>query len=72
MTSKPNEGLDRVTRLAAELFKAVTAMIVLPEKYHIWFARHIGFEFGGTSQEGSPCADVTASGEVMSFCDLQA
>ncbi|MFC2993500.1 sensor domain-containing phosphodiesterase [Halomonas tibetensis] len=55
LDTPPEEGFDRYTRLASEIFKVPMAMVSLVDEDRQWFKSSVGLEVGETPLEASFC-----------------
>jgi hypothetical protein len=51
-----NESLDRVTRMAAQIFDLPVAAISLTDVDRQWFKSRVGIGFDSIPRKGAPCA----------------
>ena len=65
LDTEPDEGFDRVTRLAAALFDVPIAMITLVDEDRQWFKSCVGLSMKESSRDAAFCAHVVHSREPM-------
>jgi signal transduction histidine kinase len=65
LDTPPEESFDRVTRLAAKLFRAPTALISLVDEHRQWFKSSFNFSYRETCREDSFCAHALLGDSVM-------
>ncbi|MDQ2820330.1 MAG: EAL domain-containing protein [Pseudomonadota bacterium] len=67
-----SDAFDRITRMAAQLFKLPFAAISLTDSDRQWFKSRVGVANMQCSREGAPCAVVTETSDVLVVPDLLA
>jgi EAL domain-containing protein (putative c-di-GMP-specific phosphodiesterase class I)/GAF domain-containing protein len=72
LDTPPVDALDRITRMAAELFKLPIAAISLTDTDRQWFKSRVGVEHCSIPRENAPCAQVAETSEVLVVPDLAA
>jgi len=70
LDSSPSEALDRITRMAAQLFALPIAAVSLTDSDRQWFKSRVGVERDSIARMKAPCAMVTASADVLIIPDL--
>ncbi|MGM0693679.1 MAG: putative bifunctional diguanylate cyclase/phosphodiesterase [Pseudomonadota bacterium] len=65
-----SESFDRLTRMASQLFDLPIAAVSLTDADRQWFKSRVGVDHREIPREKAPCADVTASAEVVVIPDL--
>ncbi|AWG46001.1 MULTISPECIES: bifunctional diguanylate cyclase/phosphodiesterase [unclassified Massilia] len=63
--SAPEEAFDRITRMAARLLKAPTALVSLVDKDVQWFKSRCGFEGSQTARDVSFCGHAILDHEPL-------
>ena len=75
LDTPPEERFDRITRLAASIFKVPMALVSLVDRERQWFKSTHGLDVVETSRETSLCAHAVSSQEVLvvpdTFQDLR-
>lgn len=69
LDTPPEERFDRVTRLAAALFRVPVALVSLVDANRQWFKSCVGIESRETSREVSFCAHAVADREMLVVTD---
>jgi hypothetical protein len=69
LDTPPEERFDRITRLAASVFKVPMAIVSLVDRERQWFKSTYGLDITETSRETSFCAHAVASREVLVIPD---
>lgn len=72
LDTEPSESLDRLTRLAAQMFDAKVALVTLVDEERQWFKSVFGTEVKETGRDLSFCAHAIESDDVMVVPDLAA
>ena len=67
-----NEAFDRITRMAAELFKVPIAAISLTDTDRQWFKSRVGVDHDQIPRMKAPCGQVADEGEMLVIPDLAA
>jgi EAL domain-containing protein (putative c-di-GMP-specific phosphodiesterase class I) len=70
LDTPPADALDRITRMAAELFKLPSAAISLTDSDRQWFKSRVGIAHTWMPRLKAPCAEVTASSELLVIADM--
>lgn len=65
-----NENFDRFTRLVSSLLDAPIAAISLTDRSRQWFKSYLGINDREIPREGAPCAEVTATRNLLQIPDL--
>ena len=65
-----SESFDRITRMAAQLFRVPISAGSLTDRHRQWFKSSIGTKGREISREGAPCAEVTRSAELLAIPDM--
>jgi PAS domain S-box-containing protein len=63
LDTPPEERLDRLTRVAAELFDAPIALVSLLDEHRQWFKSRLGLDVAETPREWSFCDHLVKSGD---------
>lgn len=71
LDTPPSEAFDRITRMAAQLFKLPVAAVSLTDANRQWFKSRVGVEHTSIPRDRAPCATVAESGKVLVINDLQ-
>ncbi|MGI4847860.1 MAG: putative bifunctional diguanylate cyclase/phosphodiesterase [Janthinobacterium lividum] len=71
LDTPPSEAFDKITRMAAQLFKLPIAAISFTDADRQWFKSRVGIEHRTIPREGAPCAAVAASTDFLVIPDLQ-
>ena len=69
LDTPPEERFDRITRLAASIFKVPMALVSLVDRERQWFKSTYGLNVTETSRETSFCAHAISSREVLVIAD---
>ena len=69
LDTPPEERFDRITRLAASIFKVPMALVSLVDRERQWFKSTYGLNVTETSRETSFCAHAVSSREVLVIAD---
>ncbi|MDR9439835.1 MAG: sensor domain-containing phosphodiesterase [Halomonas sp.] len=72
LDTPPSESFDRLTRMASQLFDLPIAAVSLTDADRQWFKSRVGVDHREIPREKAPCADVSASAEVVVIPDLLA
>ena len=70
--SPPDGSFDRITALAAELFRAPMAVVSFVGEDWQWFKSTFGFTGAGTPRQTAFCDHTIRSSDVFEVCDTQA
>ncbi|CAN7206731.1 EAL domain-containing protein [Pseudoduganella sp. LjRoot289] len=70
LDTPPSEAFDRITRMAARLFKLPIAAVSLTDMDRQWFKSRVGVEHCSIPRLKAPCAEVADSGGVLVIPDL--
>ena len=65
LDTPPEERLDRLTRVAAELFGTPIALVSLMDEHRQWFKSRLGLDVAETPREWSFCDHLIRSGDAM-------
>lgn len=71
LDTPPEEGFDRVTRLARRLFRVPSAFVSLIDTHRQWFKSAAGADLGETPRELSFCAHAILADAVMIVPDTR-
>jgi PAS domain S-box-containing protein len=63
LDTPPEERLDRLTRVAAELFGTPIALVSLMDEHRQWFKSRLGIDVAETPREWSFCDHLVRSGD---------
>ena len=69
LDTPPDAALDRVTQLAARLFKAPIALISLIDEKRQWFKVRVGVEVTETDREDAFCAHTILRHDALAIPD---
>lgn len=69
MDSPPTDALDRLTTLAARLFRVPVAFVSLIDEQRQFFASRYGLNISGTSRNVAFCHHTLAQGEILCVPD---
>ena len=72
LDTPPSEAFDRITRMAAQLFKLPVAAVSLTDADRQWFKARVGVEHTSIPRELAPCANVADNSRMLVVPDLQA
>lgn len=72
LDTEPTESLDRLTRLAAQMFDAKVSLITLIDENRQWFKSTFGTDVRETSRDLSFCSYAIEADDVMVVPDLAA
>jgi PAS domain S-box-containing protein len=64
LDTPPEERLDRLTRVAAELFGTPIALVSLMDEHRQWFKSRLGLDVAETPREWSFCDHLIRSGDA--------
>ena len=64
LDTPPEERLDRLTRVAAELFGTPIALVSLMDEHRQWFKSRLGLDVAETPREWSFCDHLVRSGDA--------
>jgi EAL domain-containing protein (putative c-di-GMP-specific phosphodiesterase class I)/GGDEF domain-containing protein len=70
LDTPPSEAFDRITRMAASLFKLPIAAVSLTDADRQWFKSRVGVEHDTIPRLRAPCGQVADSGDVLVIPDL--
>ena len=70
LDTAPSEAYDRITRMAAQLFKLPIAAVSLTDANRQWFKSKVGVEHSEIPRMKAPCAMVAENGEVLAVPDM--
>jgi len=65
-----SESFDRITRMASQLFGLPSAAVSLTDRDRQWFKSRVGIDVTSMPREGAPCAEVTATRDVLVLSDI--
>jgi EAL domain-containing protein (putative c-di-GMP-specific phosphodiesterase class I)/GGDEF domain-containing protein len=71
LDTPPNESLDRVTRMAAQIFDLPVAAISLTDVDRQWFKSRVGLGFDSIPRKGAPCAEVAIGQRLIVIDDMR-
>lgn len=72
LDSAPEDRFDRFTRMASYVFNAPISAVSLTDRDRQWFKSRVGIPLTSVPRDGSPCAKVAESKEVVLISDLLA
>lgn len=70
LDTPPSEAFDRITRMAAQLFKLPIAAISLTDSHRQWFKSKFGITHDTIPRLRAPCASVADSSALLVVPDL--
>ncbi|MFC5459412.1 EAL domain-containing protein [Massilia niabensis] len=70
LDTPPNEAFDRITRMAAQLFKLPIAAVSLTDTDRQWFKSRVGVAHCSIPRERAPCAEVADTASMLVIPDL--
>ncbi|MBL6080727.1 EAL domain-containing protein [Belnapia sp. T18] len=70
LDTPPSEAFDRITRMAAQLFRLPIAAVSLTDLDRQWFKSRIGVEHWSIPRERAPCAEVAETNAPLLIKDL--
>jgi EAL domain-containing protein (putative c-di-GMP-specific phosphodiesterase class I)/GGDEF domain-containing protein len=70
LDTPPSEAFDRITRMAASVFKLPVAAISLTDADRQWFKSRVGVEHTSIPRLRAPCGQVADSSDVLVIPDL--
>ncbi|MDO9708036.1 putative bifunctional diguanylate cyclase/phosphodiesterase [Paracraurococcus lichenis] len=70
LDTPPSESFDRITRMAAQLFRLPIAAVSLTDFDRQWFKSRVGVSHTGLPREKAPCALVAESRDCLVVPDL--
>jgi EAL domain-containing protein (putative c-di-GMP-specific phosphodiesterase class I)/GGDEF domain-containing protein len=71
LDTPPNEAFDRITRMAAQLFKLPVAAVSLTDVDRQWFKSRVGVDRDSMPRHDAPCAEITSTNRMLVIDDLQ-
>ena len=71
LDTPPSEAFDRITRMAARLFRLPVAAVSLTDSDRQWFKSRVGVEHWSIPRLKAPCASVAETSAVLVVNDLQ-
>jgi EAL domain-containing protein (putative c-di-GMP-specific phosphodiesterase class I)/GGDEF domain-containing protein len=72
LDTPPSEAFDRITRMAAQVFKLPVAAVSLTDSDRQWFKSRVGIEHDAIPRFKAPCGQVADEGRMLVIHDLQA
>lgn len=72
LDTPPSEAFDRITRMAAEIFKLPIAAVSLTDSDRQWFKSRVGVDHWSIPRDKAPCAQVAESLNPVVIPDLLA
>ncbi|MYM88061.1 EAL domain-containing protein [Rugamonas sp. FT82W] len=70
LDTPPSEAFDRITRMAASLFKLPIAAVSLTDADRQWFKSRVGVEHTSIPRLRAPCGSVADSADLLVIPDL--
>ena len=71
LDTPPSEAFDRITRMAAQLFKLPVAAVSLTDADRQWFKSRVGVEHTAIPRDNAPCAKVADNGDMLVVPDMR-
>jgi EAL domain-containing protein (putative c-di-GMP-specific phosphodiesterase class I)/GGDEF domain-containing protein len=71
LDTPPNEAFDRITRMAAQLFKLPVAAVSLTDVDRQWFKSRVGVDHCSIPRDKAPCGEVANTARMLVIPDLQ-
>ena len=71
LDTPPDGAFDRITKLAATIFKVPIAIISLVDTDRIWFKSHYGLSINQIDRDPGLCASAILSGDVYVVADAR-
>ena len=65
-----SESYDRITRLASRILRTPMAAISITDRHRQWFKSRLGFPHAEVPRFGSPCSEITRTGDLLVVPDL--
>ncbi|MGJ7916483.1 EAL domain-containing protein [Massilia sp. LXY-6] len=72
LDTPPSASFDRITRMAAQLFRLPVAAVSLTDSDRQWFKSRVGIAHDTIPRMKAPCAQVADEGAMLVIGDLQA
>ena len=72
LDTPPVDALDRITRMAAQLFQLPIAAVSLTDSDRQWFKSRVGVKHDTIPRTQAPCGQVADEAQVLVIDDLQA
>jgi EAL domain-containing protein (putative c-di-GMP-specific phosphodiesterase class I)/GGDEF domain-containing protein len=72
LDTPPSEAFDRITRMAAQVFRLPTAAVSLTDSDRQWFKSRVGVEHVAIPRAQAPCAQVADESRLLVINDLLA
>jgi len=70
LDTPPSEAFDRITRMAAQMFRLPIAAISLTDSDRQWFKSRVGVEHDSIPRMKAPCGQVADEAEMLVIPDL--
>jgi len=70
LDTPPSESFDRITRMAAQMFKLPVAAVSLTDSNRQWFKSRVGVEHSSIPRIQAPCGQVTDESAMLVIHDL--
>jgi len=70
LDTPPSESFDRITRMAAQMFKLPVAAVSLTDSNRQWFKSRVGVEHRSIARIQAPCGQVTDESALLVIHDL--
>src|SRR5205823_8667519 len=72
LDTPPSEAFDRITRMAAHMFRLPIAAVSLTDSDRQWFKSRVGVEHDSIPRYKAPCSQVADESEMLIIPDLKA
>jgi EAL domain-containing protein (putative c-di-GMP-specific phosphodiesterase class I)/GGDEF domain-containing protein len=70
LDTAPSEAFDRITRMAAQMFKLPIAAVSLTDSDRQWFKSRVGVDHDSIPRMKAPCGQVADESEMLVIPDL--
>jgi EAL domain-containing protein (putative c-di-GMP-specific phosphodiesterase class I)/GGDEF domain-containing protein len=72
LDTPPSEAFDRITRMAAQMFRLPIAAVSLTDSNRQWFKSRVGVEHDSIPRFKAPCGQVADESQMLVIDDLHA